>query len=367
MDLSKHKFLAALVLLSAVLLSNTVRAAQDEAWVALKKAGEVADVGADYGKAANYYAQALKQITTKDVSQILDLEARLATDYVHLFKFDLADPLTKHILAALPELKKSKKYDPEVLVSVKFLSEAYHQTYKGSLPMQQRQRNFHQFEGVSMYLADLLGLSYEEMCARHYDRYRQYIYFNERAKADEKLGELLKKIPKTSDMYLTTELAQAAVEWGLGKPQMLERLQRELSKKYDEGLLLTRIGRAHVYSANYLEADRVLEKALVALEAQKPPDFAKLIEAHRVLMNSYDDRNLFAKSEPHARKNVELVTTSKGTKSDEYTKAVNKYVFYLNALNKPAEAKKWKAKIPSNYDWLLDDEKPKPKSTPSQQ
>ncbi|MBI2810229.1 MAG: hypothetical protein HYX67_05305 [Candidatus Melainabacteria bacterium] len=362
MDLSKRKRPISFVFFTAVLLSNAVLAAQDEPWVSLKKAGQVADVGADYNKAAKYYEKALKEATTKDQSQILDLEARLATDYVHLFKFDLAEPLTRHILLALPELKRSKKYDPEVLVSVKFLSEAYRQTYGGSLPMAQRQKNFHQFEGESIYLADLLGLNYEEMYARHYDRYRQYIYFGERNQADAKLAELVQKIPKTSPMYETTELAQAAVEWGAGRPQMLERLQRELSKKCNEGLLLTRIGRAHVYAANYLEADKVLGKALVVLEEQRPPNYEMLIEAHRVLMSSYDDRNLFAKSEPHARKIIDLVAVSKGTKSDEYTKAVNRYVFYLNSLNKPAEAKKWKAKIPSNFDWLLDDEKPNVKA-----
>lgn len=359
MDLNKHIRLAAFMSLAAVFWSSPVLAMQDEPWVALKKAGQVADVGADYGKAAKYYVQALKQATTKDESQILDLEACLATDYVHLFKFELADPLTKHILAALPELKRTKKYDPEVLVSVKFLSEAYRQTYAGSLPMPQRHRNFDQFEGVSMYLADLLGLSSEEMYSRHYDRYRQYIYFDEREQADQKLRELVQKIPKTSDLYVTTELAQAAVEWGMGKPQMMERLQRELSKKIYEGLLLTRIGRAHVYAANYLEADKSLAKALMVLEAQRPPDYEKLIEAHRVLMSSYDDRNLFAKSEPHARKVVELVEHSKGPKSDEYTKAVNKLVSYLKNLKKTDEAKKWKAKIPNSYDWLLDDEKSK--------
>ncbi len=211
-----------------------------------------------------------------------------------------------------------------------------------------------------MYLADLLSLNYDEMIARHYDRFRQYIYFNERNEADAKLGELVQKIPKTSSWHQDAEMAQAAVEWSLRKPQMLDRLQRELAKKYDQATTLIYVGRAHLYAANYLEADRVLDKALTALSAKKPVDVNAQIEVHRLIMSSYDDRLLFAKSEPHARKVVELVEHSQGTKSDEYTKAVNKLVSYLKNLKKTDEAKKWKAKIPNSYDWLLDDEKSKP-------
>jgi hypothetical protein len=359
-DLSKRKILTAFVILTTVLLSSSGQAAQDEPWVRLKKSGQVADVGGAYGKAADFYEQALKQITTKDESQVLDLEALLATDYVHLSKFSLAEPLTKHVLAALPALKKSKKYDPEVLVSVKFMSEAYRQTYRGSQPVSQRQKIFNRFEPNSLLLQDLVAPSDEDMYASRIERTRQYIYFGEPEQADLKLGLLLQKMPKTSNLYISTELAQAAVEWSLHKPQMLERLQREFSKKYDEGTLLMLIGRAHFYAANYAESDRVLAKALEVLSAKKPADVNAQIEAHQLQMNSYDDRVLFAKSEPHARKIVELVEYSKGAKSDDYNRAVNKLVFYLNNLRKVDEAKKWKAKIPNNYDWLLDDEKSKP-------
>ena len=363
MDISRHNRSGALISLTAVLLSSIpARAAQDEAWVSLKKSGQVADVGAEYGKAANYYARALKQITTKDESQRLDLEARLATDYVHQFNFSLAEPLTKHILTALPELQKTKKFDPEVLVTVKFLSEAYRQTSSGSLPMEQRKKNFNQFEPVSLALADMVDPNQDELYERRYDRARQYIYFSEPERANLMLGQLLSKMPKTSELFVRAEFAQAAVQWALHKPQNMERLQHEFSKKYDEGILLTVIGRAHLYAANYNEADSALEKAITVLAAKKPPDFKALIEAHRTLMNSYDDRNLFVKSEPQARKVVELAENWKGAKSDEYTKSVNKLVFYLNALNKPDQAKKWKAKIPNNYDWLLDDEKARPKN-----
>ncbi|CAN5379049.1 hypothetical protein BH10CYA1_BH10CYA1_20860 [soil metagenome] len=360
MDSSKRRRLVAIVSLTAVLISSAARAAQEESWVWLKKSGQVADAGRAYDKAANCYAQALKQITTKDESQVLDLEALLATDYVHLSNFSLAAPLTKHILVALPVLKKSKKYDPEVLVSVKFLSEAYRQTYRGSQPVSQRQKIFNQFEPNSLLLQDLVDPSDEAMYSSRIDRTRQYIYFGEPAQADLKLGLLLKKMPKTSDLYMSTELAQAAVEWSLHKPQMMERLQHELSKKYEEGALLMLLGRAHFYAANYNESDRVIGKALDALSAKKPADLNAQIEAHQLLLNSYDDRLLFAKSEPHARKIVELVEHSKGTKSDDYNKAVNRLIFYLNNLKKVDEAKKWKAKIPNNYDWLLDDEKAKP-------
>ena len=357
MDLSKHKRLAVFFALTALLLSIPARSAQDEAWVRLKKSGQVADVGADYAKAANYYEQALKQITTKDESQILDLQALLATDYVHQSKFALAEPLTKHILSALPEVQKTKKFDPEVLVSVKFLSEAYRQTSKGSLPMELRRKNFNQFEPVSLLLADLVAPNEQAIFEQRYDRARQYIYFGEPDQADLRLGQLLMKMPKTPGLPLTTALARAAIELSLHKPQMMEKLQLEYSKKFDEGTWLTYLGRAHLYAANYNEADKDLEKAVAVLAAKKPPDFKALIEAHRTLMSCYDDRNWFAKSEPHARKVVELVVYSKGAKSDEYTKAVGKLVFYLNNLKKTDEAKKWKAKIPNNYDWLLDDDK----------
>lgn len=363
MDLRKHERLTAFLCLIAVSISsdlicaNPAMSTQDEAWVRLKKSGQVADVGADYTKAASLYAQALNQITTKDESQILDLEARLATDYIHLFDFDRAEPLARHVAAALPALKKSKKYDPELLVSVKFLSEAYRQTSKGSLPMAQRQKNFNHFEPRSLLFADLVAPNDDAIYAGHYDRARQYIYFAEPAQAVMKLGMLLQMVPKTSSWHQDAELAQAAVECTLKKPQKMEKLQLELSKKYDEPTTLIYVGRAHLYAANYLEADRVLEKALALLAAKKPKDVNAQIEVHRLIMNSCDDRLLFAKSEPHARKVCELVEHSKGTKSDEYTKSVNKLVFYLNNLKKTDEAKKWKAKIPNSYDWLLDDEK----------
>lgn len=335
--------------------ANLSFAAQD--WIALKKSGEVADIGAEYSKAITFYSQALKQIRTTDESQIIYLEARLATDYVHLFDFAKAEPLSKHVMQAMPALKKSKRYDPEVLVAVKYLAEAYHATASGNLPAAQRRKNFIDYDPISLDLLDLVSPNDAEIYARRFSRARGYIHHGEPEKADQKLGQLLAQMPRSADVYEPALVARAALECKLLKPQLMLKLQKELPAKYPPEVVLVKTGRGHLFAANYENAEQDLKKAIALCARKKPPNVECEIEAHRYLMDAYDDMCRFNLSEPHARKIVDLVSYSKGVKSDDYTKAVGKLIFYLKKNQKPTEVKLWQSKIPNTYDWLLDDEK----------
>jgi hypothetical protein len=352
--MKRKSVLAALII---VFVNSQTSVTAAESWQRLKKSGQVADVGAEYIKAADYYAQALKLIPAQEESQIADVEALLGTDYVHMFKFALAEPYAQHIMEVVPKLKASNKLDPEVLVSVKFFAAAYHGATGGNLPMDQRKRNFNVFEPKSLALGDLVAPNDEERYARRYDRSRGYIYYNQPGNADKALGDMLMYIKPSSEYYVPTQLAQAAVEWSLHKPQLLEKLKHDYAKKFGEVDLLKQVAKAHLWAANYDEVDKTLDKGLAILAKKKPPDIEMELELRRVYLNSLTDRNLWSKSELHARRIVELIEHSKGKKSDDYDKAVTKLVFILNKNNKPAEAKAFKAKIPNNFDWLLDDVK----------
>ncbi len=331
-----------------------------DSWQQFKKLGQVADVGAEYAKAADYYARALKLVPPQDASQEADVEALLATDYVHQMKFVQSAPLAKHLLEAVPRLKAANRLDPEVLVSVKYLSEAYRSASSAHLPMDQRRKLFNQFEEISIALADVVAPNDDDIYARRLDRARGYIYFGEPEGADKALALSIAKMKPTSRFYDPTRLAEAAVQWSLHKPQLLEKLTTELSKKYTAVELLRLIAEAHFWAANYPECEKVLGKAMTVLAAKKPPDVKAELEIQRLYLSCYDDRNLWSKSEVHSRRIVELTASTKGKKSDDYNKAVSKLVFYLKKDNKLAEAKLLEGKVPNNFDWLIDDVKKNP-------
>jgi hypothetical protein len=347
--------LAALIIVFAN--SHASNATDASSWQRLKKLGQVADVGAEYEKAANYYAQALKLIPTKEESQIADVEALLGTDYVRMFKFAVAEPLAERMLEVIPKLKASHRLDPEVLVNVKYFAEAYHGSSAGRLPMDQRKRNFNVFEIKYLDLADLVAPNEEEKDGRRFDSARGYIYYNQPINAELALRRMLVYIKPSSQYYVPIRLAQGAVQWKMGKPELLEKLKHDYAKKFGEVDLLRQVAKAHLWAANYDEADKALEQGLAILAKKKPPNVEKELELQRPYLLSLEERNLWSKSEIHARRIVELIEHSKGKKSDDYNKAVNKLVFCLTKNNKLAEAKAFKSKIPNNFDWLIDDGK----------
>jgi tetratricopeptide (TPR) repeat protein len=331
-----------------------------DSWQQFKKLGQVSDAGAEYEKAADYYARALKLVPPQDASQVAEVEALLAADYVHQTKFAQAAPLVKHILDTVPRLKATNRLDPEVLVNVKFLSEGYETASNSHVSMEERKKLFNQFDQVSLSLGDLVAPNDDEIYARRYSRARGYIYFGEPDRADKALAQLITKMKPSSRLYIPVQLAEAAVQSTMHKPQMMDKLSTELSKKDSEITVLRQVAQAHLWAANYAETDKTLGKALAILATEKPPDANAELEIHRIFLNSYDDRNLWSKSEVHARRILELIASTKGKKSDEYNKAASKLVFYLKKDNKLAEAKAFEKKVPNDLNWLIEDMKANP-------
>lgn len=348
--------------LATGLTSAQAFAAGNDSWQALKKSGEVADVGGDDNKAIGLYAQALKLIPAQDVSSTLDVEARMATDYVHQYKFNIAAPLTKHIQTELPKLKATGKYDPEVLVSVKFLSEAYRSSFDGRLEMDKRRANFDKYESTSLDLGDLVAPNKQEIEHRRYDRARNYIYFREPENAEKVLTKLLASMTPQSQTYPRVQCALAVVQEKLKRPQMLQKVQVELTKKYGEVGALAKIAAAQLWAANYDALDQTGEKALAIASTKKPPPVEAEIEVLLSLLAGDDDRALYAKGEANARKLCDIVASSKGKNSDDFFAVRKRLISYLTKTGKLAEAKALRSKQPNNFDWLIEDEKKNPLS-----
>lgn len=319
----------------------------------------IADFAEDYPKAAKHYVMALKLVPPQDESSIIDIDARLAADYVHLNRVKDAEPLVKHLLEFAPKLKATNRMDPELLVNTKYLVEAYESLCPRNLPWPERRQRFAENFDIRLQLLDFLALNEAQAIATRFDQERGLVGFGYPEKVERDLQKLTARMKNSSMQYEHIRLCLAALQWQLHKPQLLNQLSAALRQHHSEVSVLSKIADAHFWACNYDEAAKLLDQASSIVAKKKPRDTNEELSIIRQSIAVQLDRGNYKAAEPYMRHRLAINSGSKT--SGAYLDALKDLISCLRQQNKVKEADALEKTNPKpsakNYDWMIEDEK----------
>lgn len=301
-------------------------------WQKLRLEGERLTASRKYQAASIVYQQALSMLPPNSDNERADLQIILATVYNQSFQIDKAVKELKSVAVLLKKLRQQRDLDPQVLVSLKTLIETCDAGYVTTIPYEKRMSAGKQItEAVNAICTEVYPQAINTK--RKLDTARVFIANGDPAAAEKQLLKFKNTVPKYDPYFDDFQWSLAAVQQKLKRPQYLNMLANNLRKSASEPFVLARIARAQWWAADYGEAKKTLNQALVILKHK--PSISDSEMVLNVYIDVFKDNGDEKGAEPFLRKRLALFNSSDGTK---YLKYKHSLANCLRRQGKIAEA-----------------------------